>query len=75
MTDLELLTFVRRLVSCLGYACRYQNVSLANKIHKQALEHYEDLADIKRAIVHTTTLQPDVRTYVQHVHCVLLTHL
>jgi len=26
----------------------------------QALEHYEDLADIKRAIVHTTVLQPDV---------------
>ncbi len=26
----------------------------------QALEHYEDLADIKRAIVHTATLQPDV---------------
>jgi hypothetical protein len=26
----------------------------------KALEHYEDLADIKRAIVHTTVLQPEV---------------
>lgn len=26
----------------------------------QALEHYEDLADIKRAIVHTAALQPEV---------------
>jgi clathrin heavy chain len=26
----------------------------------QALEHYEDLADIKRAIVHTNVLQPEV---------------
>jgi hypothetical protein len=28
----------------------------------KALEHYEDLADIKRAIVHTNVLAPDVRT-------------
>jgi len=27
----------------------------------KALEHYEDLADIKRAIVHTSGLQPEVR--------------
>ena len=27
----------------------------------KALEHYEDLADIKRAIVHTNVLAPDVR--------------
>ena len=27
----------------------------------QALEHYEDLADIKRAIVHTNVLATDVR--------------
>jgi len=26
----------------------------------QALEHYEDIADIKRAIVHTNVLQPEV---------------
>jgi hypothetical protein len=26
----------------------------------KALEHYEDLADIKRAIVHTSVLQPEV---------------
>jgi hypothetical protein len=28
---------------------------------RQALEHYKDLADIKRAIVHTAVLQPEVR--------------
>ena len=26
----------------------------------KALEHYEDLADIKRAIIHTNVLSPDV---------------
>lgn len=31
-------------------------------LSSQALDHYEDLADIKRAIVHTTGLQPDVST-------------
>ncbi len=30
----------------------------------QALEHYEDLADIKRAIVHTTALPQEVRDIV-----------
>jgi clathrin heavy chain len=38
----------------------------------KALEHYEDLADIKRAIVHTTTLQPDVSLFLvtsrSHIH-------
>jgi hypothetical protein len=33
----------------------------------KALEHYEDLADIKRAIVHTNGLQPEVRA--QFITC------
>ncbi|KAF5383731.1 hypothetical protein D9615_003688 [Tricholomella constricta] len=42
----------------------YDRPRIANLCEKagllqRALEHYEDLADIKRAIVHTTTLQPD----------------
>ena len=35
-------------------------VSVTHQLAK-ALEHYEDLADIKRAIVHTNVLAPDVR--------------
>lgn len=27
----------------------------------QALEHYDDIADIKRVVVNTTLLTPDVR--------------
>ncbi|KIY69192.1 clathrin heavy chain 1, partial [Cylindrobasidium torrendii FP15055 ss-10] len=42
----------------------YDRPRIANLCEKagllqRALEHYEDLADIKRAIVHTATLQPD----------------
>lgn len=42
----------------------YDRPRIANLCEKagllqRALEHYEDLADIKRAIVHTTGLQPD----------------
>jgi clathrin heavy chain len=44
-----------------------QRVSCLHWIEKEykliilkALEHYEDLADIKRAIVHSAGLQPDV---------------
>lgn len=33
---------------------------LCSRILLQALEHYEDLADIKRAVVHTNALQPEV---------------
>jgi hypothetical protein len=29
----------------------------------QALEHYEDLTDIKRVIVHTAVLQLEVRSF------------
>ena len=35
-------------------------MSVTHQLAK-ALEHYEDLADIKRAIVHTNVLAPDVR--------------
>ena len=31
----------------------------------QALEHYEDLADIKRVIVHTNMFQADVRAFLK----------
>ncbi|KAG7443630.1 clathrin heavy chain [Guyanagaster necrorhizus] len=42
----------------------YDRPRIANLCEKagllqRALEHYEDLADIKRAIVHTTAVQPD----------------
>jgi hypothetical protein len=50
------------------------NVHPANSMHK-ALEHYEDLADIKRAIVHTTTLQPDVSILILSWSCTVLTRL
>lgn len=33
-------------------------------MNTQVLEHYEDLADIKRVIVHTATLNPDVGHWV-----------
>lgn len=31
---------------------------------QRALEHYEDINDIKRAVVHTNVLQPDVRVFI-----------
>ena len=33
----------------------------------QALEHYEDLADIKRVIVHTAAFPADVRLYIHNI--------
>ncbi|KAG6807693.1 hypothetical protein H0H92_006678, partial [Tricholoma furcatifolium] len=46
----------------------YDRRRIANLCEKagllqRALEHYEDLADIKRAIVNTTVVQPDVRGF------------
>jgi clathrin heavy chain len=43
----------------------YDRPRIANLCEKagllqRALEHYEDIADIKRVIVHTNLLQPDV---------------
>jgi clathrin heavy chain len=38
---------------------------------QRALEHYTDLYDIKRAVVHTTMLQPDVSVQVSHHRNVL----
>ena len=43
-----------------GMYSSVQSVSPGLTTRIQALEHYEDIADIKRAIVHTTGLQPDV---------------
>ncbi|KAK7047530.1 Clathrin heavy chain [Paramarasmius palmivorus] len=37
----------------------YDRPRIANLSLPQALEHYEDLADIKQVIVHATTLPPD----------------
>jgi hypothetical protein len=45
-----------------GYGCRVSRVF--SYTHSYALEHYEDLADIKRAIVHTNVLQPEVSVFV-----------
>jgi hypothetical protein len=39
------------------------SVALGLIFPSQALEHYEDLADIKRAIVHTNVLPAEVSFY------------
>lgn len=50
---------------------------------QRALEHYTDLYDIKRAVVHTHLLNPEVGLYCypisisvlgQSIHCVCVTH-
>ena len=47
------------LLQRVGFPLRMYMFTFLNTFN-QALEHYEDLADIKRAIVHTTVLQPEV---------------
>lgn len=46
-----------------------RTLRIRSDFFSQALEHYEDLADIKRAIVHTTTLQPDVSELQYKLRC------
>ena len=56
----------------------YDRPRIANLCEKagllqRALEHYEDLADIKRVIVHTTVFQPEVIIKVLYDSLALLT--
>lgn len=41
---------------------------LQTDLSPQALEHYDDIADIKRVVVHTNALSPEVRISML-LHC------
>lgn len=42
---------------------RIANLCEKAGLYQRALEHYEDLSDIKRVVVHTNVLNTDVRRY------------
>jgi hypothetical protein len=63
-TVLGLRIFAKRLVYSKGWGYGSHVSRFFAYARSYALEHYEDLADIKCAIVHTNVLQPEVSVFI-----------